>query len=1367
MVLSKGDLAVNEAAMYNNSSNTMQTAKLSKEQIQANEDLLFRTGKTEEEQKQIASNIKEIIVADRSGVTGKDDYKYTFDTIYQDEVLAEVAKKYYGEREGKVYSNKEAIDKFISDRTWKQANTASIGKELFYITGDDVSQDQKARLAYLTKTWGELPNFYEEGGRGFEGFYKNLGIALTDPLNLISGGVGGIVGKAVVGTAAKQALKTATKSAASKKVLQEAAKDILIDPQNLAEVSSKIARNKLLATAGTISVIDGVGFGLADIASQTTEKELGLREKLDPYRTMLVSLGAAGTSFVATGGIGYGVQKFRNVRADKAIQDGPSGVGKIVEDNAQLTDEGLKKFNTAGSTLRANLADQYDFVKVLQKNLLGVEGSPAGLKSAIESGKYAVDPVLMPYFQLRMAAAASTRAHEFIAHGVHMPPSAVMGKASFEKGRSLGLQKILEPLDDMGEVPTFLAYIAAKRQKSLVNNNPLLKNELPSTPKEIEKMIDYGEMTSAQYQNKYKEVLKRKMDYQDGATKLKVFTDELLEYQVKSGLLSAEDASKILKANEFFIPLYRSVDKGLLNKAGAKVKSLIATRGNLSQQTENLIRPSRPGAKKLAKEKLEGDVNLYDNLVTYVYKAINGADRNRAKIALYEMINKAKKLKKLDRDAVVKKTDYVIKNERVIGASIKKKYEDAGFKVIGDSEGKLPNLDVAVFGSTFKKIGADNFIDIVYVDGKQIAYEILSPELHEAFVSFGDDTVNALSKALEKLGISWYARAASKAITYSPPFVAFNAIRDTLAGTVNSVFGLVNKNGLGFIPGFTSVKGFINSFRLNDKYRKAMISGMGYSSRSDSEAILNLSSKELAKFGSKAEQNLYKGSLKKLNKMLGGGWRGWKEFVSRVEYSTRMGEYELAKRAGFSDVAAGFFGREVSTDFGMRGSSKFLRGLSNNTMFLNAGLQGLYRTGRLAFEGTIKDRARVAATIGATIVAPEIYLYFKNRDIPEYKQLDERIKQLNYVIPTYENVGGNDVFDGFIYIPKPYDLGVFANLGVALIKGVEENTPELGMRYMLQSMGNVIPSVPIPTAVNPALELLFNRNFYTGSTVLGIYEKQTIDSLQYRPQTREIAKKLANFLSNMKGVFKINQKPGAEKDYLLSPIHLDYLIGAYATGIMQYPFDIINDVFFEAGDKGSKFKNIDPFKFKKKGLDIIKAKADKSSRKFNILEPWTIVTNRFESNVTIKNSFYHKEWFRIQKRAKELGILDINNLNNAKKINESLIKVFDNLVTNIDNNEPLQSKEVEEYTSMGDTYKQILNNVNDLRAKRKLIEVAPGMGSEEKRIAMNQILAGENLMLQQYFEAVAGMDLDFLLSDTLGGAFGSFIELKTQNKRGN
>jgi len=1331
MKLTNGDIAINKTIALED--NVQKVAKVDLETLEKNKELFksqVETGET------TAKDIKEIIIAD----VDKGNVKYTFDSIYKDEELISVAKDYYTEREGKSYNDKEAIDKFISDRTWKQANTFSIGKELLYITGENVAQDQKSRLAYLTNVWGQLPNFYEEGGRGYiDGLAKNLGAAIVDPLNLLGGIVGGVVGKTAGKVVGKTALGQVTKNVAAKKAAKKVTQDIIMDPETLAKVSKEAARKKLLATAGTISAIDGVGFAAADIAAQTTEKEIGVREKLDPKRTMLVSLGAAGTSFIATGGIGFGIQKFRNIKQSKEIEtDFSQGLYKTIDEGAKLTDEGLKKYSTGSASLRANLADQYDFIKQLQRDLLGVEGSAAGLKSAIQSGKFAVDPVLLPYFQLRMAAAASTRAHEFIGNGVFFPPSATAAKASFTKGRSLGLQQILKPFDDVGEVPSFLAYVAAKRQKSLIKSNPKLKNELPLTVKEMDEIIDYGELSSNQYYRKYNKNLKRKGDYQDGASKLKVFTDELLEYQVQSGLIAREEAKNILKANEFFIPLYRKKSIGVIKKISSKI----------SEQTEQILRPTRPGAKKLAKTKQEGDLNLYDNLITYTYKAINGADRNRAKIALYEMIAKAEKLKQLDKNVVAKKTNYAVENRKAIGAVIKKKYEEAGFSIVGN-EGKLPNLDIAVFGSTFKKVGSDNFIDIVYVNGKQKAYEIVNKDLAEAFVNFGDDTMKTFNSALGALGISWYSRFASRAITYSPPFVAFNAIRDTLAGTVNSVFGLVNKNGVGFVPGFTSVKGFIQSFRLNDEYRKAMISGMGYSSRADSEKLLNLSTKDLLKYGSGNEQKLYVGSLKKINKMLSGGWRGWTEFVSRVEYATRMGEFELAKKAGFSDVAAGFFGREVSTDFGMRGSNKFLKSLSRNTMFLNAGIQGLYRTGRLAFEGTAKDRARVGVTIASTIIAPEIYLYFKNRDIPEYQQLDTRIKQLNYVIPTYEKgLDGNDVFDGFIFIPKPYDLGVFANLGVALVKGIQERTPEIGQRYALQSMANILPALPIPTALNPAFELLFNRNFYTGSAVLGLYERQTIEKLRYRAQTRELAKFTANFLTNVKGMLTIGERPGDEKDRL-DPLKIDYLIGAYATGILQYPFDIINDVFFESSDEGSILSRIDPFDYKKKGLNIKKPKPTKESRKFNIKKPWTIVQNRFRSESTIQNSFFHKEWYRMQTRAKELGILDITNLSNQQEINEKQIKVFDNILTNIDNNEPLVSKEVEAYIAMGDTYKEIMNMINKYRAQRKLIEIAPDMDSEQKREQMNDILAAENLVLHQFFDMLTNIDLDYILEDSM------------------
>jgi hypothetical protein len=110
------------------------------------------------------------------------------------------------------------------------------------------------------------------------------------------------------------------------------------------------------------------------------------------------------------------------------------------------------------------------------------------------------------------------------------------------------------------------------------------------------------------------------------------------------------------------------------------------------------------------------------------------------------------------------------------------------------------------------------------------------------------------------------------------------------------------------------------------------------------------------------------------------GGRQYKKLVQSAEYATRLGEYELARAAGFSDIGAAFAGREVATDFGMRGSNAFLNAVNRNTMFLNASLQGLYRTGRTFGE----QPARAAALVTTTIVAPSIALYHLNSKHPEY-----------------------------------------------------------------------------------------------------------------------------------------------------------------------------------------------------------------------------------------------------------------------------------------------------------------------------------------------------------------------------------------------
>ena len=118
---------------------------------------------------------------------GKDDdgsIKYSFDNIYDDQELIRVAQDYFEVRDGVRYNAEDVVDEFISDRTWKQANTLSMMGELKYALNEETDVNQKERLAYLMQYWSKLPNFYAEGGRGWwQGLSSNVAAGMADPLN--------------------------------------------------------------------------------------------------------------------------------------------------------------------------------------------------------------------------------------------------------------------------------------------------------------------------------------------------------------------------------------------------------------------------------------------------------------------------------------------------------------------------------------------------------------------------------------------------------------------------------------------------------------------------------------------------------------------------------------------------------------------------------------------------------------------------------------------------------------------------------------------------------------------------------------------------------------------------------------------------------------------------------------------------------------------------------------------------------------------------------------------------------------------------------------------------------------------------------
>ena len=1277
--------------------------------------------------------------------------KYTFDNIYQNKDLIAVSRDYYKIRDGIDFESgeegdKEAIDKFIADRTWKQANSFSMGKEFKYITGKNVSQDQKARLAYLTRTWDELPNFYEEGGRGFSGFFANLGVGILDPINLIGAGVGGQVTKAALKKAGQEVIKSQIKGTASKAAKKTVAKELLNSPVQLSALAGTAKRNAILKGSASMAGVDAAGFGTIDIANQTVEKEIGIREKLDPVRTGTVALTAGGLGFFVAGTAGLIGNKLINLRLEKNLKLNDKVLKKHqdkIPGNKDLSEASNSEFKI-GSYIRTNLADQWDFVKGLQKEITGVGGDVASLKKLYKSGDFKVDPILEPYFQLRTLAASSTRAHNFIMGGMYMPPNPLSKSASYTKAKSKGLHEILQPFDKNNEVNQFLNYVAAKRMNFIAKTRgPKIAKTLPLNKAEIKKYIDFGELSKSAYKKKYKEDLVRKGNFLTGLGEYTKFTQDLLEYQVRSGLIDADEAKKILRANPFFIPFTR--DK--LASTG-----IIA---GIKKQTAEVLRTARPGAKRLAETKQEGDINLYQNLVNYTYKTVLAGDRNRAKQSLYAMINKGEKLNIQSAKNVVAKVkgNRFVTMQRNTSENIKKAYEKAGAKV--EVVGKDPDaVDVLTFSNTFRPSDGVKYVDVVYNNGKATYYEILNPNMEQMFKGLGEDALKIDGMFFGERGIfSKYARFASQAITYSPPFVAFNVIRDTLAGAVNSAFGLGSsslKYKVGYIPGFTSLNGYQKAIRQTQQYKEALLNGMGYSSRSETQQFAPKNIKKLNEVKDVPADvtKYYTGILGRfIGKPAGYGWRQYKKLVQSAEYATRMGEYSLAKAAGFSDIGAAFAGREVATDFGMRGSSKLLNFFNRNTMFFNASIQGLYRTSRAFFEQPI----RAAGITAATIVAPSVGLYYLNSQYEEYAKVPDRIKQLNYLIPNFITTkDGKQILDPkqpFHAIPKPYDLGIFANIAEGLLDGMNKKSDGVTKKYIAGSFAQISPGLPIPALARPWLEMIFNTNLYSGSPVAGLYELQRLDELQARPTTRDIAKRLSTLTGNFQA-FITRRKEGTVKQPLFTPIEVDYLIGAYFTGLAQYPFDILEQADLSKVPVLSQTQKI--LRGKRGPLEGEKPEkrvdeADFSSFKNAV----SIVTRRFKVGGPIKNSKFHTEFSAIINRAKQLKQIDIDQVDLERSSESRIIGLFGRIFDNIEKGDPAIEPEIMAFSSISPILKDTALLLRNSRKERNNIASGP-LDAKTKRELIDILIAQENLLLKTTIELLADMEIEYIFDKTWG-----------------
>jgi hypothetical protein len=1265
--------------------------------------------------------------------------KYVFDedavnSIYKDKQLIDTAKAFYYLRDGLTFKTDRAvIDKYIGDRTWKQANTWSIGKELIYATSESVDADQKRRLSYLTQYWSALPNFYEAGGRGWaDGLWSNISRGLLDPTNLIGPGVA----KLTIGTAV---------SAAAKKGTDVALKSVL-------------AKSVAYGTAAQFAA-DGVVGASVDAALQSTEKELGMRNNYDSKRIFQSAIIFGGIGIVP--GLPYTYSAAKTTIKNESIKQSLKKVSQKVFDYAHP----LKNINEKIYGVKANIEGYKIKGKEIHKLLKDYVGENPNNPLTTKINKYFEadnsdlsggaglalskkevrlltkatrkdinylnfrDPGDHGYVQIRQLAASGVRAEGAIIEtgkvALPVTPSrtsvgkdlSIVVKGGYEAVDAKPLLKIYEPIADARLVGEFNNYIEARRSLNYLKRGT--KTSMSQTDIDIA-IAKYSKLNK-----------KNKKLFDDGLFEIGQFSRAMLELQRRAGIISDVEFKNILDANPVYAPFYnKTIAAAIKDLKEIETLATVTDTKTPKVLTGKIKAETKGGVKGPAKFRLTGGdkdlMPLHEAFMSYTYHAYQAADKNLAKLRVYSEIDDAVTNGHLVKNEIVKplqRIEFASVLKKDLIKAIEKEAAASGIKFSKRLSSELFEGEDAIKLAAFKnnfRLKDGRLIDVVYDKGKLKAYEILQPEFVDMFKSiggisanyinkFGNNFVNSLLRGgklkmqTTKTGkFGWWTRELSRVfptlITHSPPFIAFNGVRDTLTGSINSAFGF---NAMGFFPGLSTatglyktfkpgkeilselmgivnpshkiwkrpkhpnflklIRGMKNAFSAGHTYRRMLTAGGGFAGRRDTERLVTKLTSRLRNADIPAkDKKVYLDNINYLNEI---GYFGldltkaYTQIVNRVEYASRLGEYQLAKKAGMSDRVATFASREISTDFGMHGASVFLNSYNRTTMFFNAGLQGFYK-------GTLRrpteNFGKFAAGVTATIVVPELVFWALANETPEYEELSEDIKLLHYTIPVYmeDQPDGSHIRvlpDGtrqrkikhFFLIPKPYDLGAFANIARGIAEAIQEGSPQLVVDYFFASIAKVFPGLVKPTLLSPLIDLALNRNYKNNEIIpyyktTGLYADQLVSS-----NTRLSSIILAKTINDL---YQSGPASTDQYDGVISPLMIDYLISNYFVGLAQFAPNIVESQFLwddkafgpapekrpDENDISNNIFSIITRRF------ISKATPTKFSKNISLIYDLQKAAKKIEFDASTASS-------SLVKITKELG-LDLNRLSREKVI---------------------------------------------------------------------------------------------------------------------
>jgi hypothetical protein len=429
---------------------------------------------------------------------------------------------------------------------------------------------------------------------------------------------------------------------------------------------------------------------------------------------------------------------------------------------------------------------------------------------------------------------------------------------------------------------------------------------------------------------------------------------------------------------------------------------------------------------------------------------------------------------------------------------------------------KAPGLEFLIGN----QVPAGGNVVAVLRGGKPTWYEVGDPILLRALEAMDRPPQHWV---VRMLGMP--KRVGQTTITLTPDFMMANIARETLMGAVMS--------RAGFRPVMDSLQGMRLRVTSDPIYKDYIANGGGLSSIYLDEGKLRT---KLEKFYGRQGID-YRTVLDTPDKMLG----FLETLGDAFEMSTRLGEYRRAIQQGENPRHAAYLGREVSTDFAMRGDSKALGFLYDTVMFLRPAVVSMDRL----YRGVAHDQNKGAIAVKTgTLAAASVALYLLNRDDPRYQRLPDWDRDTHW----HFFIG-----DQHFRYPKIWEIGAVASVAERTAERLLEEDPQgLGkdfVRIVAQTFNlNLMPQV-----LAPMYEQATNRNSFTKAPIETPGMENVQPFLRAKPGTSETMKAAGMATRDLPESVQVN------------PARAEALLRGYLNTWGMYGLMLTDEAFF--GDK--------------------------------------------------------------------------------------------------------------------------------------------------------------------------------------------------------